>query len=41
MAKKIEEVTQEQKDHALKQLEYKMTIWKKNQKTQGVPNHRK
>lgn len=39
--KKIEEVTQEQKDHALKQLEYKMTLWKKNQKTQGVPNHRK
>jgi sRNA-binding protein len=39
--KKIEEVTQEQKDYALKQLEYKTILWKKNQKTQGVPNHRK
>jgi len=38
---KIEEITQEQKDHALKQLEYKTTLWKKNQKTQGVPDHRK
>jgi len=38
---KVEEVTQDQKDHALKQLESKITLWKKNQKTQGVPDHRK
>lgn len=33
---KIEGVTQEQKDHALKQIEHKMTIWKKNQKTSNL-----
>lgn len=37
--KNVEEVTQEQKDYALKQLEYKTILWKKNQKIQGVPDH--
>ena len=35
---KIEELAQEHKDHALKQLEHKKTLWKKNKKYQKEHN---